>query len=175
MNSKSRIARSKQVHRSERIIVGMLVLSLSVVWVLAGKRASFSTTAGLGQADTVQPDFAYVGLFYHQRSGLYFAQARAYDSGLKRWLNRDPIGESGGINLYGYVANRPTIATDLTGLDSGITPVEPNRPQLPINPYPITPVEPNRPPPPLPGPSPTTTEPKRPVWPPSRKECQSLH
>jgi len=64
---------------------------------------------------TIQPDFAYTGLFYHQRSGLYFAEFRAYDSGLKRWLNRDPIQESGGLNLYDYVNNNPLKSVDLAG------------------------------------------------------------
>ena len=62
-----------------------------------------------------QPDFAYTRLFYHKRSGLDFAEYRAFDSGLKRWLNRDPIGEGGGIDLYGYVDNVPVAATDEQG------------------------------------------------------------
>ncbi len=62
-----------------------------------------------------QPDFAYVGLFYHQRSGLYFAEYRAYDGGLKRWLNRDPIGENGGLNLYAYVLGNPVRFRDPQG------------------------------------------------------------
>ncbi|MFY9986153.1 MAG: RHS repeat-associated core domain-containing protein, partial [Chthoniobacterales bacterium] len=66
---------------------------------------------------TIHPDIGYAGLFYHQRSGLHFALARAYDNGLKRWLNRDPIREVGGINLYAYVGGRPTFGIDRSGLD----------------------------------------------------------
>ena len=33
-----------------------------------------------------------------------------------RWINRDPIGEEGGSNLYGFVANTPVNAIDLHGL-----------------------------------------------------------
>lgn len=33
-----------------------------------------------------------------------------------KWLSRDPIGELGGINLYGYVGNQPTRFVDPLGL-----------------------------------------------------------
>jgi hypothetical protein len=33
-----------------------------------------------------------------------------------RWLTRDPIGEMGGANLYGFVQNNPRNAVDLVGL-----------------------------------------------------------
>lgn len=33
-----------------------------------------------------------------------------------RWASRDPIGEEGGINLYGFVGNAPVLATDVMGL-----------------------------------------------------------
>ena len=28
-----------------------------------------------------------------------------YDPAMGRWLNRDPIAENGGVNLYGFVGN----------------------------------------------------------------------
>jgi uncharacterized protein RhaS with RHS repeats len=41
---------------------------------------------------------------------------RAYDPNLGRWINRDPIEESGGINLFGYVNNNPINFIDPFGL-----------------------------------------------------------
>jgi len=41
---------------------------------------------------------------------------RAYDTAHGRWLNRDPIGELGGINLYGYVNGNPINRIDPLGL-----------------------------------------------------------
>jgi uncharacterized protein RhaS with RHS repeats len=38
-----------------------------------------------------------------------------------RWLSRDPIAESGGINLYGYVGNDPINWIDPLGLDATFT------------------------------------------------------
>jgi hypothetical protein len=45
------------------------------------------------------------------------AAHRAYDSGTKRWVNRDPIAENGSINLYDYVQNAPMNWTDRAGTD----------------------------------------------------------
>ncbi len=41
---------------------------------------------------------------------------RAYDPELGRWLSADPIGEEGGLNLYGYVKGDPVLRIDLFGL-----------------------------------------------------------
>jgi RHS repeat-associated protein len=32
---------------------------------------------------------------------------RYYDPSTGRWPSRDPIGEKGGVNLYGMVGNKP--------------------------------------------------------------------
>ena len=42
--------------------------------------------------------------------------ARPYDPHLQRWIQRDPIGEEGGLNLYAYVANNPINLWDPFGL-----------------------------------------------------------
>ena len=64
---------------------------------------------------TVTPGYEYAGLFYHPKSGLMLSATRAYDTGTGRWLNRDPIGEAGGINLYGYVGGNPVMWIDPDG------------------------------------------------------------
>ena len=43
-------------------------------------------------------------------SGLMHIGARTYDPELGRWLQRDPIGIMGGLNVYAYVKNSPVRA-----------------------------------------------------------------
>ncbi|EEF59405.1 RHS repeat-associated core domain-containing protein [Pedosphaera parvula] len=52
----------------------------------------------------------------HPNSGTYYYGYRYYEPNLQRWLNRDPIKEAGGINLYGYVGNSPINKIDRFGL-----------------------------------------------------------
>lgn len=60
-------------------------------------------------------DYQYAGLFAHQLSGLSLATRRALDGSTGRWLNRDPIRESAGPNLYAYVKAGPISDTDRRG------------------------------------------------------------
>ncbi len=43
---------------------------------------------------------------------------RFYDPNLQRWISRDPIGEDGGFNLYGFIGNDPMGMLDPWGLES---------------------------------------------------------
>jgi RHS repeat-associated protein len=63
----------------------------------------------------VEVDFGYTGHYVHERSGMVAAPFRFYDPAVARWISRDPIAESGGLNLYGYVANNPINMVDPTG------------------------------------------------------------
>jgi RHS repeat-associated protein len=49
-------------------------------------------------------------------TGLYYYGYRYYSPMLQRWINRDPIGESGGVNLYGFVGNEVLSQIDFLGL-----------------------------------------------------------
>jgi RHS repeat-associated protein len=58
----------------------------------------------------------------HPASGLVYYLYRYYDPNLQRWLNQDPIGERGGINLYGFVGNDPVNRVDPLGLTFVVSP-----------------------------------------------------
>jgi RHS repeat-associated protein len=49
-------------------------------------------------------------------SGLQMLGLRHYDPVVGRFLNPDPIGHAGGLNLYGYVDNDPVNGVDPSGL-----------------------------------------------------------
>ena len=44
--------------------------------------------------------------YYDTETGLYYYGYRFYHPDLMRWLNRDPIEEDGGMNLFAFVGNR---------------------------------------------------------------------
>jgi RHS repeat-associated protein len=48
-------------------------------------------------------------------SGLCFYGYRYYSPELGRWPGKDPIGEAGGVNLYGMVRNNPVNTIDILG------------------------------------------------------------
>jgi len=52
---------------------------------------------------------------FHERSGLVYYLYRYYEPNLQRWINRDPLHEMGGINLYGFVFNNPVDLNDSDG------------------------------------------------------------
>lgn len=52
-------------------------------------------------------------------TGLYYYGFRYYQPETGRWLGRDPIGEEGGVNLYGFVGNDGVNGWDLLGMYPG--------------------------------------------------------
>jgi len=61
--------------------------------------------------------FSFTGRLFDSDTNLQNNLNRWYDSAVGGWLSEDPIGYKGGINLYEYVYNSPTIRTDPLGLD----------------------------------------------------------
>lgn len=80
-------------------------------------RREYDPYGRLEQSGEVPTRASYTGHWHHERSGLELALYRAYDAELGRWICEDPLGEEGGLNLYGYVGNGPMGAWDPLGLD----------------------------------------------------------
>jgi RHS repeat-associated protein len=60
--------------------------------------------------------YRFSGKEFHLASGLSYFLYRFYEPSLQRWLNRDPIDEDGGINLYSFVRNSTINRVDALGL-----------------------------------------------------------
>ncbi len=60
--------------------------------------------------------FGYAGRPYLYVSGLYDNRARAYNPRLGRFMQTDPIGQAGGLNIYNYTGGDPVNFTDPFGL-----------------------------------------------------------
>jgi RHS repeat-associated protein len=77
----------------------------------------FGRVVKLLGSQTQTSDFLYAGSYFHQPSQLNLTLHRAYSANLGRWINRDPLAESAGSNLYAYVHNTPTESYDPQGTD----------------------------------------------------------
>ncbi|MFO0831448.1 MAG: RHS repeat-associated core domain-containing protein [Phycisphaerales bacterium] len=60
----------------------------------------------------------YAGYWWDPHLSMYHVRHRVYDPGAGRFLQRDPIGYAGGLNLYIYVGNMPYGFVDPMGLDA---------------------------------------------------------
>ena len=70
-------------------------------------------------------DFRFSTKPIDQETGLVVYQLRYYNPQTGRWLNKDPIGEDGGLNLYGMVNNDTINYVDVHGLRGFRPPVPP--------------------------------------------------
>jgi RHS repeat-associated protein len=64
---------------------------------------------------SVMPDYMYAGLMLDGDTGLYYSDTRLYNYGIGRWVSRDTVAETGGINLFGYVGGSPVARIDRDG------------------------------------------------------------
>lgn len=58
--------------------------------------------------------------YYDTEVNLYYYGYRYYSPEFGRWINRDPIGEKGGINLYLFISNDPIAQWDFLGLENSV-------------------------------------------------------
>ncbi|OAD22979.1 YD repeat protein [Candidatus Thiomargarita nelsonii] len=64
---------------------------------------------------SLEQPFRFSTKYYDGGTGMVDFGYRFYVAEIGRWLNRDPIGVDGGINLYGYVLSNPINFVDPYG------------------------------------------------------------
>lgn len=71
----------------------------------------------LKSEEQISNSFKYVGRFgvMDEGNGLLYMRARYYDPGVGRFINKDPIGLLGGLNMYVYGGNNPVNKVDPSG------------------------------------------------------------
>ena len=75
----------------------------------------------MGTAAMTNP-FRFSTKYQDDESELLYYGYRFYNAATGRWLSRDPIQERGGLNLYGFVKNRPIANRDRLGLSGDFGP-----------------------------------------------------
>ena len=68
-----------------------------------------------GAASEFRNPYTFTGRRYDPESQLYFYRARYYDAKLGRFIQRDPVGVSDGVNRYQYVHDNPVSNLDPSG------------------------------------------------------------
>ncbi len=72
----------------------------------------------VARTGTTDTPFAYMGAHGVMRAGydLYLTRHRAYSANLMRFMQTDPLGLDGGLNLYAYAGGNPVFFVDVLGL-----------------------------------------------------------
>ena len=80
---------------------------------------AWGTQVSTGAGYASDPYAGYGGQWGYYRdseTGLHLLGHRYYDASSGRFLNRDPLGYGGGVNMYGYCGSSPVRGIDPTGL-----------------------------------------------------------
>ena len=76
------------------------------------------------QSDYGANEIIFCGYRFDPETQLYYVRNRTYNPALGRWIQRDPIGYAGGVNLYGYAESAPVGKVDSSVLAAALPGVQ---------------------------------------------------
>ncbi|MBK6695252.1 MAG: hypothetical protein IPG50_24030 [Myxococcales bacterium] len=93
-----------------------IVVDAAGVVALTAEYDAWGVALG-GDANTFDIPQGFAGGLRDATTGLVRFGYRDYEPASGRWTARDPMGFSGGTNLFAYIANAPTLVRDPSGLE----------------------------------------------------------
>ncbi|PID76196.1 MAG: hypothetical protein CSB22_00370 [Deltaproteobacteria bacterium] len=96
--------------------VGQVVNSTDGAIVASYAYDPFDKTIKSDGVYAAENTFKFSTKYFDKETGLIHYTFRNYDSKTGRWTSRDPLGEHGGLNMYGFVLNDPVNWVDPYGL-----------------------------------------------------------
>jgi RHS repeat-associated protein len=107
-------------HLGTPLVATGAVIDPIVVW-----RASYSAfgeatvESNPGGYGSIVLNYRLPGQYFDAETGLHYNLLRTYDSTAGRFLEPDPVGQAGGLNVYLYASGDPVDFTDRFGLLGG--------------------------------------------------------
>jgi len=98
--------------------LGSTVALLDNTQTITDTFSYFPSGTVTSRTGTAATPFQFVGTkgYHSDASGKTYVRARILEPQKGRWLTEDPIGINGGLNVYSYTNNRPTVLSDPEGL-----------------------------------------------------------
>ncbi|CUS38117.1 conserved hypothetical protein, contains RHS repeats [Candidatus Nitrospira nitrosa] len=101
-------------HLADHLGSSHVVVGVDGVWI---NREEYTPYGETSFGSFTKKRYRFTGKERDEESGLNYHAARYYAAWLARWVNADPIGLEGGVNVCMYCSGNPLNRTDTVGTD----------------------------------------------------------